>query len=253
MNTNVLAAVATTVVITGAGVLAFLPGTAMAATCSDFSNQADAQRAANTRDPNGNGIYCESLPCPCLGAGGSGGGGSSPTPTRPARVAGCGVERWAVKTLQDPAARLVNRKPRNMTIAQLGMASVQAGEGPRVSPFETTTYRVPAHLVSAKVEDDSDIHLVIADPATGGTMIAEIPSPSCASGAPSWAKAAWTKARATLATCGTVGTSWTDYPVGASATLTGVGFKDKMHGQTGVAPNGVELHPVSSITALRCG
>ena len=51
-----LAALATTFVITSVGVLAFLPGTAMAATCSDVSNQADAQRAANTRDPNGNEI-----------------------------------------------------------------------------------------------------------------------------------------------------------------------------------------------------
>ena len=37
-----------------------------AATCSDFSTQAEAQRAANTRDPDGDGIYCESLPCPCV-------------------------------------------------------------------------------------------------------------------------------------------------------------------------------------------
>src|SRR6478752_1273034 len=37
-----------------------------AATCADFSNQADAQRAHNTRDADGDGIYCESLPCPCL-------------------------------------------------------------------------------------------------------------------------------------------------------------------------------------------
>ncbi len=34
--------------------------------CSDFSNQAAAQRAANTRDGDGDGVYCESLPCPCL-------------------------------------------------------------------------------------------------------------------------------------------------------------------------------------------
>ncbi len=34
--------------------------------CSDFSTQADAQRAANTRDADGDGVYCESLPCPCL-------------------------------------------------------------------------------------------------------------------------------------------------------------------------------------------
>jgi len=30
--------------------------------------------------------------------------------------------------------------------------------------------------------------------------------------------------------------------------LVGVPFFDKLHGQTGVAPNGVELHPVLSIT-----
>ena len=44
--------------------------------CSDFSTQADAQRAANTRDADGDGVYCESLPCPCLKK-----GGSKPTPT----------------------------------------------------------------------------------------------------------------------------------------------------------------------------
>jgi len=37
-----------------------------ASTCSDYSNQADAQRAADTRDPDGDGVYCESLACPCL-------------------------------------------------------------------------------------------------------------------------------------------------------------------------------------------
>lgn len=34
--------------------------------CADFPNQAAAQRAANTVDADGDGIYCESLPCPCL-------------------------------------------------------------------------------------------------------------------------------------------------------------------------------------------
>jgi hypothetical protein len=52
----------------------------ISATCSDFPNQAAAQRAHNTRDGDGDGIYCESLPCPCLKPGNSGGGGGSPTP-----------------------------------------------------------------------------------------------------------------------------------------------------------------------------
>lgn len=59
--------------------LAFTPSSAYAATCSSYSTQADAQRAADTRDADGDGIYCESLPCPCS----TGGGGSAPAPASP--------------------------------------------------------------------------------------------------------------------------------------------------------------------------
>ena len=45
-----------------------------AATCSDYSNQAAAQHAADTRDPDNDGRYCEDLPCPCAGPGQSGSG-----------------------------------------------------------------------------------------------------------------------------------------------------------------------------------
>jgi hypothetical protein len=37
-----------------------------AAVCSDFPNQAAAQRAHNTPDADHDGVYCEALPCPCL-------------------------------------------------------------------------------------------------------------------------------------------------------------------------------------------
>ena len=37
-----------------------------------------------------------------------------------------------------------------------------------------------------------------------------------------------------------------------TATLTGIGFFDVIHGQSGVAPNGIELHPVIRADALRC-
>ena len=56
-----------------------LPSPAAAATCSDFQTQAAAQHAANTRDADGDGIYCESLPCPCSRAK----GGTGTTPTKP--------------------------------------------------------------------------------------------------------------------------------------------------------------------------
>src|SRR3954465_1946095 len=52
------------------------------ATCADYRNQAAAQRAADTRDADGDGVYCESLPCPCLTPGA--GRAPTPRPTAPA-------------------------------------------------------------------------------------------------------------------------------------------------------------------------
>jgi len=34
------------------------PAARALATCSDYDNQAAAQRAADTRDPDGDGVYC---------------------------------------------------------------------------------------------------------------------------------------------------------------------------------------------------
>src|SRR3954463_7162457 len=62
------------------------PSPHASATCADYPNQAAAQRAADTRDGDGDGIYCESLPCPCLkpgDPGGSGGGGSDEPAAEP--------------------------------------------------------------------------------------------------------------------------------------------------------------------------
>jgi hypothetical protein len=41
-------------------------------------------------------------------------------------------------------------------------------------------------------------------------------------------------------------------PLSGRATVTGVGFFGSIHGQTGVAPNGIELHPVLAFTRTRC-
>ena len=56
-----------------------------AATCSDYPNQAAAQRAKDTRDADGDGVYCETLPCPCSRPG-SGGGGRKRAQVIDARV-----------------------------------------------------------------------------------------------------------------------------------------------------------------------
>jgi hypothetical protein len=60
-------------------------------------------------------------------------------------------------------------------------------------------------------------------------------------------------ARAALvAACGSPNTSSFKNLTG-TATLTGVGFFDIIHGQTGFAPNGIELHPVLSFSGSCSG
>jgi hypothetical protein len=55
---------------------------AEAKTCSAYTNQAAAQRGQDTRDGDGDGIFCEALPCPCLRPGTA--PASEPRPASPA-------------------------------------------------------------------------------------------------------------------------------------------------------------------------
>jgi hypothetical protein len=164
---------------------------------------------------------------------------------------GCGVERWAVKTLADPAARRVSLSPRPTTIRALRKKQVPGYVGlRRLRGVERTTFRVRASLVEMKLEDDSDIHLVIADPSNSRTMmIAEFPAASCTAGASRTARTKMRRARnALVAACGSPSTSFRRLK--GTATISGVGFFDQIHGQTGVAPNGIELHPVVSFAGV---
>ncbi len=179
------------------------------------------------------------------------GSGTSVGGAQPAASSGvaCGVERWAVKTLTDAGARSIHFGPRPTTIAALRRLHPpgELGTG-RIGPVEKTTYRVRARLVAFKLEEDSDIHLVIADPHTGGTMIAEFPASFCVgSTAPSTAKAEMKAARAAILRCGAAPRD-RFAPLAGLVTITGVGFWDFDHGQRGVAPNAIELHPLLKIT-----
>jgi Deoxyribonuclease NucA/NucB len=72
-------------------VTAAAPVAHAAATCSNYTNQKAAQDAADTRDGDGDGIYCEDLPCPCSTEAGGGddeqdGGRSPESCTKPRRI-----------------------------------------------------------------------------------------------------------------------------------------------------------------------
>ena len=159
---------------------------------------------------------------------------------------GCGAWRWGVKTLTDPGAGQVDLTPRQgviPTLRALPAPAMLSGALGRTAA-ERVTYAVRAKLMFAKEEADSDFHVVIVDPQSGATMIAEIPDPACAQG--SRVRAQMARARAAfIQRFGMPSTThFARIPGSPLATVTGVLFFDEIHGQKGVAPNGVELHPV---------
>lgn len=167
----------------------------------------------------------------------------------------CGVARWDVKTLSDPAAGKVNYKPRATTIQTL------RGKQPTVNislltprlngTVEMRVWRLRnVQLVEAVRARDKDIHLVIRD-SGGRKMIVEFPDPDCSGAALSKKRAVMKRAKAALlAACGYIPTKFVDLQ--GRATIEGVGFFDEVHRQIGVAPNGVELHPVLRFSSADC-
>jgi len=161
----------------------------------------------------------------------------------------CGKERWAVKTLSDADRDAVDFHPVDATIEQL-IALPRPEHRPdhhRVGPAELTTYTVIACLgiYDTIPENDGDIHLVLGHIDQRISLITEIPNPRCSGVCSSGVTEVFAAARDSIRTIlesGQVSPECNnDVPLLA---VTGVGFFDHLHNQNGVAPNGIELHPI---------
>lgn len=164
-----------------------------------------------------------------------------------AAASACGVERWSIKTGMDDAARHVNLAAvQPATIAQLRTFAKPASlpDTTRVGTVERTVYRVDATLTKYKLEVDSDLHLVLTD-ASGRTLVAEIPHPDCIRPGSPWRSRI---AAARAAFFGRYRPTSSFQRTSKHVVVTGVGFYDRLHGQTGMAPNGLELHAVLAIS-----
>lgn len=164
----------------------------------------------------------------------------------------CGVERWAVKTLADSEASKITSTVTDSTIEKLrnepAPTDLKAQPDHRHSPVELTRYRIHALLLGFKRENDRDYHLVLASPQDKSiTMVAEIPSGTCT-------PASISKQEAMLQTWLVKKFGHPKAPVRMlklhpprRVVVEGIGFFDFLHGQTGVAPNGIEIHPITKI------
>ena len=163
-----------------------------------------------------------------------------PGPGMPPQDGGvCGIERWDIKTGTDSQASGLSLVPHPTTIRVLGALPAAGGGTRRESPTETTLWELAdVTLTELRLETDSDYHLVLSD--GQHTLIAEIPHATCAAASP-WL-CFMSRARSEIDARYQVSTS-PQYPA-ATVTVRGLGFFDIPHGQSGLAPNAIELHPV---------
>lgn len=155
-----------------------------------------------------------------------------------------GVERWAVKVLTDAAAAEVNYTPRLTTLDSLiHIPTTPNQNAPRMAGIEFQSYVFSCNITIKKNEDDNDYHLVLKSGTE--TMIGEVPDPVCSAAASSAHVNEFIAAR-----------NWVNTHIGTGAVanvniapvdITGVSFVDPPHGQTGRAPNGMEIHPILNI------
>jgi hypothetical protein len=154
-------------------------------------------------------------------------------PSRFSAALMCGSERWLVKTLQDRPRLLPARAT---TVAELVALSHPIPFPTRRTPFERHVYSVVAAVTLVRPESDRDLHVVLKS--DGDQMIAESPdAPACTATASPMRRRQMASARAEVRLC-------------AKARVVGVAFWDFKHGQTGVAPNAIELHPILGFTCL---
>ena len=185
-----------------------------------------------------------------------------------------GTERWSVKVATDPDAKAIDPNP----IGPFSVADVNRikpgpiGSGGRMAA-EKKLYTVRGFVSYFDDEEDGDYHVVITDrpgdfshgrdAPNGRSMVVELPDTGCYRGksgqgpANSVLNASLADARAQFEenAKGISGKKIGTRPI--PVTVTGVGFFDREHGQTGRAVTHLqsdgrevafELHPVTEFT-----
>jgi hypothetical protein len=148
---------------------------------------------------------------------------------------------WPFKIGMDPQAHDVSLDPVPTTIDELrAVPHVDRPPAGRIAPVELKTYVLrDVELRSFQRAPDGDVHMVLADE-HGDTMIAEAAPPFCTDSVSPWrsqiaAVRALVDHEIPMAMMG-----WRRQIV----SMAGVGYLDSLHGQFGVAPNGIEIHPI---------
>jgi hypothetical protein len=171
------------------------------------------------------------------------------TTTHPS-AASCGGNLWRLKTLSDPARKVVRLSPRQTTLGAIAMRHAPAPTPTRrTTPFQKQTWEVVAQIVNYRIED-GELRMILFD--DGAYINAAVPTPPCLPAVARTRSQIASTYRAFTTQCAHPTSEW--QPLGAVAYIRGVGFWSQRRTAHGTAPNGAELHPVTGFRIVAgCG
>jgi hypothetical protein len=163
----------------------------------------------------------------------------------------CGGILWRLKTFSDSGRKRVRTTPRPTTIG-----AIAERRYPRPLPrsrrtsFQRQTWQVIAQITEYRL-DGNELRLVLFD--HGVYMNAVVPAPACLTKATRSRGSIASVWSAFFANCGHAQRTWQSH--GAVVYVGGVGFwSSRFKMRRGAAPNGAELHPVTSLRPVAgCG
>jgi hypothetical protein len=166
-------------------------------------------------------------------------------------VAHCGTERWAAKTLSDSKSASIDfsQTPQVMTLTEVNQLTGHCHPGMnlrRTFPEELKIFEVTGWVRCVKKEQDRDYHIAIfeEDAVDAPSMVVEVIDPGCQGAKTSPEHERLVNARAAFMQ---LTNSKPHDLLGKQVKVTGVGFFDLAHGQTGISSSCMELHPVLTI------
>ncbi len=173
--------------------------------------------------------------------------------TTQAPGAWCGGTLWKLMTLSDTSNKSVNWTPTPTGIADIAKLTAPTRIlASRNNMFEKQRWQVTAVIERYRIQSNGEIALEMNDVHTSTYMNAYMPNPHCLTKTTRdrvdivAARTAFTKA------CGAPVAAW--QTLGATVTISGVGFWNPVKTTLGALGNGAELRPVTSFSLLEgCG
>lgn len=165
----------------------------------------------------------------------------------------CGGTRWKLMTLSDALAPKVKWTPAPTSIRAIAAMPAPRGFPPvRHTRFELQRWQMTLVIERYRLQSNGEIALELYDIPSSMYMNAYMPDPKCLSHSTLFRSQILAARRAFTTACPTPTPAW--QMLGASVTLTGVGYWNPVKTTRGALGNGAELRPVTGLTfSTGCG